>query len=153
VVNPVSWSALEFEAKDRHPDWVWYAGLVALIIAIISFFVQNPFFGIFSIIAGAVVIIHAYRAPKMLTITVAGDGIRINEELIDYKRVRQFWLDETDKTDKLLLLVRGSFIPMLSLPLEGVTADAVRTALRAYAIPEVEMRESHSIKIFDRLGF
>ena len=153
LISPVTWSALEFEPKDRHPDWVWYAGLVAVIVAIIAFFVNNAFFGIFALVAGATVIIHAFRAPKLLTISIIPEGVRIDDETISYKRVRQFWLDETDKTDKLLLLVRGSFIPMLSLPLEGVTANTVRDALRAYAVPEIEMRESQSIKVFDRLGF
>jgi hypothetical protein len=38
------------------------------------------------------------------------------------------------------------------LPLQGVTAESVRSALLPH-IPEVEMRESRSIKLFEHLGF
>jgi len=40
----ISWSTLEFEEKDRHPDWLWYAGLLFGIAATISFFYGNIFF-------------------------------------------------------------------------------------------------------------
>ena len=72
--------------------------------------------------------------------------------LIEYKSIPSFWLDENGKEDKLLLLVKGSFVPMLSFHLVGVKADDVRTLLSKYT-KEVEMRESRSIALFDRLGF
>jgi hypothetical protein len=148
----VTWTTLEFEPQDRHPDWNWYVGLVAVIIAILSFFYGDIFFGIFIIIAGITMIIYATRPPKHLTIRVIPDGVSINDELVPYKTITQFWLDETDKQDKLLLLVKGSFVPLIGLPLQGVTADSVRDALKPH-IPEVEMHESRTIKIFERLGF
>lgn len=151
-MESVTWTTLEFQPQERHRDWNWYAGLIAAIIATIAFFYGDIFFGIFAIFAGVVVIIYAVIPPKHLTITVTKDGITINHETIPMGAIRQFWLDETDKQDKLLLLVRGSFAPLMSLPLEGIKADAVREALKPYT-PEVEMRESRSIKLFEHLGF
>ena len=151
-MEELSWSALEFEEKDRHPDWVWYAGLIFGIAAILSFFYKNIFFGIFLVIAGVAVIIFAQRKPKRLTVTLGEKDIKIDDEFIAYARVRQFWIDETGKPDKLLLLVKGGFVPIVALPLEGVTADAVRTKMTKHA-PEQLLRESVGIKIAERLGF
>lgn len=151
-MQPLSWSALEFEQQDRHPDWLWYAGLAFGIAAALSFFYGNIFFGIFLVIAGAAVIFFAQRNPATITITIGEDNISVNDERIVWERVRQFWIDETGKPDKLLLLVKGSFIPMMSLPLGGVTAEAVRTEMLKH-VPEVTMRESTGIKIAERLGF
>lgn len=155
VEKPVflSWNTLEFEPKDRHPDWIWYASLIALIIAIVAFFFGNIFFGIFAIIAGITVVIYARRAPHVLAITLSGKGININEELYLYKNIQQFWLDETGKPDKLLLLVKSSLVTLLVLPLEGVTAQAVRSILEEKEVVQIEMRESTSVVLFDRLGF
>jgi hypothetical protein len=152
-MQPVTWTTLEFEKKDRHPDWLWYAGLVAVIASVLSFFFSNFFFGIFCLIAGATVIIYALRDPKMLVITLEPENIRINEEIIPHAKIKQFWLDETTKPDKLLLHTIGSFVPLLSLHLEGISAETVRETLKAQGLPEVQMRESTSVKIFDRLGF
>lgn len=151
-MDTVTWTTLEFEPKERHRDWNWYVALVAGIVAIVAFFYGNIFFGIFAIIAGATMIIYALRPPKHLTIVINKDGIVINDELLHYTNIKQFWLDETEKPDKLLLLVRGSFVPMLSLSLQDVSAETVRETLSAY-IPEAVLRESRSIKIFDFLGF
>ncbi len=151
-MSTVSWTTLEFEPKERHQDWNWYAGLIAAIVATIAFFYGDVFFGIFAVIAGIVVIIYAIRPPKHLAIVINDSGVSVNEEVIPYPAIQQFWLDETDKNDKLLLLVKGSFVPMISLPLEGISAETVRAAMKDHA-PEVEMHESRSLKIFEHLGF
>lgn len=151
-MNSLTWKTMEFEKKNRHPDWLWTAGLIAALGATLCFFYGNIFFGIFLIIAGAVVIIYALRDPKELTITIDESGIKINELVLDYKAVTAFWLDETSKEDKLLLLVKGSFVPQLSLPIVGISSADIRELLSKYT-KEEEMRESRSIALFDRLGF
>jgi uncharacterized membrane protein len=143
---------MEFEAKDRHPDWVWTAGLVFGIAATISIFYDNLFFGIFLVVAGILIIMGAIRAPKQLTISIEEKMIRVNDDTIVYERVKRFWIDETAKPDKLLLLVRGGLSPVMAFSLEGVTAEAVRTALSAKEIPEEFIRESTGVKIAERLG-
>lgn len=148
----ISWHTHEYEKKDRHPDWPWYVGLLFGLAAVLAFFLGNIFFGIFLVLAGAMVLLYARKDPQHLSIEITDQGVTINGESIAYKEIRQFWLDETDKQDKLLLLVRKSFMPLLSFPLEGVTRDQVHSALTG-KIPEVEMHESVSIKIFDRIGF
>jgi hypothetical protein len=143
---------MEFEEKDRHPDWLWSIGLIALLSAIVCFFYGNIFFGIFLIIAGAVTILYALQKPKELTILINDKGVSINNELIEYKTLSAFWLDENGKHDTLLLLVKSSFMPQLALPLVGVKADEVRALLAQYT-KEEEMRQSRSIALFERIGF
>lgn len=151
-MNTITWKTLEFEKKNRHPDWLWTVGLVSILSAVLCFFYGNIFFGIFLIIAGAVVILYALRDPKELTITLNDTGITINEIFIDYKAVTAFWLDESGKEDKLLLLVKGTFVPQLSLPIVGIRSQDIRDLLTKYN-KEEEMRESRSIALFDRIGF
>lgn len=151
-MDSISWKTLEFEKKDRHTDWLWTVGLVSVLSAVLCFFYGNIFFGIFLIIAGAVVILYALQNPKELEVTLSESGIKINELSFDYKAVPAFWLDENGKEDKLLLRVKGSFVPTITLTLVGVKAEDVRTLLNKYT-KEEEMRESRSIALFDRLGF
>jgi uncharacterized membrane protein HdeD (DUF308 family) len=58
-MQPLSWKTLEFEKKQRHPDWIWVVGLVSVLSAVVSFFYGNIFFGIFLIVAGFVTIVYA----------------------------------------------------------------------------------------------
>lgn len=148
----ISWQTQEFEQKDRHPDWVWYVGLVFAIAATISFFYGNIFFGIFLIVAGTVMILYSLRKPLALSVSITEEHIAINESAIAFDRIVRFWLDETGKPDKLLLRVKGSFVPIISLPLEGVRADEIRKALTPHAKEEF-IRSSLSEKLFDQIGF
>lgn len=153
----ISWSALEFQKKDRHPDWLWYIGLIFGISSVGSFFYGNIFFGIFLVVAGIVLIVYAVRDPRLLTITLTNEAVEIQSgtipySTISYKKIKSFALDETGKPDKLLLQVQGSFVPIISLPLEGVSIDRVRNFLKE-KISEGELRESTAAKFFDRIGY
>jgi hypothetical protein len=150
--SSLSWTVQEFEQKERHPDWLWTVGLVFGLAAVVSFFYGNIFFGIFLVIAGIVVIIYALQKPKLLAIRIEEKGVMVNEELIPFEKTIQFWLDETGKPDKLLLQVKGSFVPIISLPLEGVDAATIRNTLAPH-LKESFLRESRSIALFDRFGF
>ena len=148
----ITWTTVEFEEKDRHPDWIWTAGLVFGLAAAIAFFYNNLFFGIFLCVAGGCVILFALRKPKQLTITLTKKALSINETEIDVSQIKGFWIDESQKPDKLLLSVQGSFVPIVAILLESVTTDAVRTAFETVT-KETEMHESIGVKIFERLGF
>ncbi len=151
-METISWKTHEFEKKDRHPDWIWAAGGIALVVAIFAFFYGNIFFGIFSIIAGAAVIFFALRDPKEVTITLSKEGVAIDAARIPYADIEKFWLDEGSKTTKLLLAVKKGFLPILVIPLDGVTTESVREFLKQHAV-ESEFPLSLSTQIFDRLGF
>lgn len=148
----ISWQTVEFEKKNRHPDWIWYTGLSFAIVATIAFFYGDIFFGIFIILSGILLIVFALREPQILSITLEEKLVRINEETIPYERIEKFWIDETEKPDKLLLLVRGSIVPVRALRLESIDAATVRSALTS-KISESFVRESFGVKIFERLGF
>lgn len=151
-MQPLSWTTVEFEQKERHPDWIWTVGLVFGIAAVIAFFYQNIFFGILLCVSGACVIMFALRNPQQITVTLQEKALIINDLVIDTKKITAFWIDETQKPDKLLLSVQGSFVPMLVILLENVSAQTVREAFTKVC-PEKEMRESFSTKIFERFGF
>jgi hypothetical protein len=151
-MEPLSWTTTEFEEKNRHADWVWTAGLIFGLSAAIAFFYQNLFFGIFLCIAGACIIIFALRTPEEITITLDEKTLFINDTVITTDRISHFWIDETKKPDKLLLSVRGSFVPILVLLIENIETQKIREAF-SKVCPEKQIHESLGVKIFERLGF
>ena len=151
-METLSWSTLEFEEKDRHPDWIWTAGLLFVISSVISFFYGNIFFGIFLLVAGAMTVISSSHKPKILSVVISEAGVSINGEIVDHKRIKNFWIDEKGKVDKLLMAVSGSFVPVIALPLNGVRTEDLRAIMLKYNSEE-ELVESLGIKIFERIGF
>jgi hypothetical protein len=152
-METLSWRTLEHADKERGGDWVWYAGLVAVVVAVLCFIFGNPFLGIFSIVAGGVVILIATKKPQELEITLMHEGIFISDMKIPYSSVVQFWLDEKGESDKLQLVAKGSFAPVIEIPLENMRADDVRTYLLEKGCEEKEIRASVSNAIFHKIGF
>jgi hypothetical protein len=151
-MEPIVWTTMEFTEKERHTDWVWYAGLIALVVAIGSFLLHNLFFGIFAIIAGATVIYMAGHKPKELTISIEEKGIQVNEEFFAYTAIKQFWLDESQKPDKILILVPG-IAPLRAYHIEGPETEAIRAALTGKIALEAPLQESFGTRFLERLGF
>jgi hypothetical protein len=151
-MESLSWNTPEFEEKTRHNDWVWTVGFVFALSSVVAFFFGNIFFGIFLVISGGILVFTASHKPKMLNITINESGVTINEETIEHDKINHFWIDEKGKTDKLLMTVSGSFLPVVSIPLNGVKSEDLRTVMLKYN-KESEMAESIGIKIFERLGF
>jgi hypothetical protein len=149
----ISWRTLEHADKERGSDWVWYAGLVALIVTILCFIFGNPFLGIFSIVAGVVVIMIALKKPDELEILLSRESIFINDLQIPYAAVTQFWLDEKGESDKLQLIAKGSFAPVIEIPLQDVRAEDVREYLLEKGCEEKEIRASVSSALFHKIGF
>lgn len=151
--HTLSWKTHEFEKKERHRDWIWTAGFIALVIAIASFFYGNIFFGIFSLVAGGSVIFFALREPREITVILGEKSISTNGHEILYTNIEKFWLDESGKTDKLLLAVKSGLMAVIVIPIAEISTDAVRDFLKEKQIIEAEAALSFSTQLFDRLGF
>lgn len=148
----ISWTTLEFEERKKHRDWIWYAGLLAVLVSAFSFYYGNIFFGIFSILAGIIVIFYSKRKPRELNISLSKEGVDIDGHKIPFSSIQQFWLDESGKQDKLLLLTKSFVLPLEVLPIEGISSDDIRSFLKEH-IKEEFLRESLGNSIFDYLGF
>jgi hypothetical protein len=152
-MQPLTWTTHEFEQKERHRDWTWTVGLIFILGAVVAFFYSDAFFGIFLILAGALVIMFAVRKPKELIVALHDDMLSIDDHIIPYGSITGFWIDETQKPDKLLLLVRGSFVPVIMIHIYEVPAESVRTTLSGHGVVETPIRQPLSARIFERLGF
>lgn len=148
----LSWTTLEFHKKERHPDWHWTAGLVAVVVAVLAFFYHNLFFGIFALVAGGVVIFFSLREPRALSVVLGKDAVSIGNQTIPYPKIDSFSLDEEGETAKLSLVVKTGLVRVVVVPIVEHSKDEVRTFLLPH-LSEKETPLSFSKKIFDRLGF
>ncbi|MEK7113403.1 MAG: hypothetical protein AAB873_01095 [Patescibacteria group bacterium] len=152
--DKISWSALEYEEKERGNDWFWALGIIVVAGATTSFIYENYFFGLFLVIGGLLLGFFATKKPDLIDYELNERGIKIKNQIFPYKEMKAFWIQYNgEKHPTLFIHSDRIFIPIVSIPLTGGFEEEVIIAMLDNDIKEEEMREHASEKILNFLGF
>jgi hypothetical protein len=153
----LSWTALEYEEKERSTDWFWALGVIVVAGAITSVIYNNYFFAILLVLGGILLAIFAKKKPSMITYELNDKGVKIGESLYPYKNIKSFYVQTHDleKGHKPTLFLNSGrfFLPILSIPIENYWVDEINNIMQENNIQEEEMREHVSEKIMEYFGF
>lgn len=152
------WSALEYEEKDRSPDWFWALGIIIVTSSIAAIIFGNYFFATLLIIGGLLLGFFAVKKPDMVTYELNSKGLKIHARLYPYENIKSFWVQlgaSPNLNIKPILFVHTerAFLPELAIPINHEVAEDIYAIMTSQNIPEVEMKEHPSEKIMEILGF
>jgi len=149
-----AWEAYEFKDRDMKADWFWALGIIALAGSVASFIWGNFLFGVFIILASIAVVHLGTQKPRRITYEITTGGVVYEGVFYPFETLHAFWLQETDPSDrKLLLRSERMFVPLLTLPFE--TEDQGMAIFEALddIVPEEPLQEPWGQVIMERLGF
>jgi len=154
----LEWTALEYEDKERDPDWFWALGIIVVTSSIASIIYGNYFFAVLIILSGVLLGFFAKKKPDVVYYELNSKGLRIRSRLYPYDNIKSFWVqiahpDDVLMKDLFFIKTERFFMPILVVPIDVSMADEIRSTMLDRNIPEEEMREHASEKIMDRLGF
>jgi len=154
-MNPeekLTWSALEYEEKERSNDWFWALGVIVVAGSITSIIFANYFFAILIIIGGVLLGFFAIKKPEIVPYELNEKGFKIKTRLYPYDTIKSFWVQ---KEPKYTLFIKSSrqFLPILSIPITEELSQKIKEILISKKIAEEEMHEHPSDKIMESLGF
>lgn len=148
----LTWTAPEYEHREKTPDWFWALGVIAIAGSIAAIIYKNYLFAIFILIATFLLGYFALRKPEEVEFEINEDGVRIEDEIYPYERIKAFWVDRLHPKPKLLLESDRHFMPIITIPLDNVSEKDVIEALSDH-VKKREIQEPLSHKIMDLLGF
>ena len=152
------WRALEYEEKERSPDWFWALGVIVVTSSIASIIFENYFFAALLILAGTLLWFFAHKKPDLVDYELNKDGLQIRNRLYPYESIKAFWVQadfspETNVRPMFFIHSERAFMPIISIPIEINMAEDIHAVMSEKNIAEVEMREHPSEKIMEVLGF
>lgn len=147
----IEWSALEFEARERGPNWFLFPGVAALALLIFAIFTKSYFFAAFIVLALIVLLAYIKRGPQQISCAIDGEGVRTGETMYPFLNIKSFWIFERGGTNELSLEVKSVLSPFLHLPLGGINPEKIRGLLLQF-IPEEEHKELATDQIARSLG-
>ena len=159
------WSALEYEERERSPDWFWALGIIVVTSSLAALIYGNYFFAALLILGGVLLGFFAIRKPEVVTYELNEKGLIIGNRFYPYENIKSFWVQSSkfggnhpheDRTGvKPLFFIHSerAFMPVISIPIEEAMAEEIHSLMLAKNIMEVEMKEHPSEKIMEALGF
>lgn len=143
--------------KDK--DWKWSVAIVSITIALISFMFSNVTFGMLVLIATGVLLLHAFKEPRITRFEINTKGVRVDQEFWSFTDIRSFWIEDNREHhihSRILFSTNGLLDSLLviSLPLNS-TNDEIHDIHEELVkiLPEQRMQESIFQKALEYLGF
>lgn len=151
-IEKLTWSALEYEEKERSADWFWALGIIVVTSSIAAIIFSNYFFAMLLILAGILLGFFAKKKPDVVFYELNAKGLKIRNRLYPYENIKSFWV-QTEIKPLLFIHSERAFMPIISMPIENIMTEDIHAILFSQNIPEVEMKEHPSEKIMEFLGF
>ena len=151
-MDKIVWEVMEYEHKDRAPDWYWAVGIIALSSAVIAIVYKNYIFAVFIVLATAVLAMYSGRKPEMMEIEISEKGVKIKKEFYPYKMIKSCFIENQGKEKKLLIHSKRILMPIIALPIEETLEEKVKVLLLRH-LKEEEMKEPVPQRIMEHLGF
>lgn len=152
MTEPLSWVALEHEHVERHPDWFWFVGVLALGGAIIALLLGNVLFALFIVVCAITVSLYAIKHPQHIRYEIGEKGVLVDTKIYLYPTLESFCIHEHGNSFRLLIKSQKVFMPYIFVPLDTTAPEDVRRAF-AGKLPEVYVPESLTEKLLDVVGF
>jgi hypothetical protein len=148
----LSWSAPEYEEKERKANWFWALGIIVVTSSIAAIIFGNYFFAALLILGGLLLGFFAIKKPDIVPYELNVRGLRIRDRLYPYENIKSFWV-QTEIKPILFIKSERAFMPIISIPIEKTMAEEIHFIMSSQNIAEEEMREHPSEKIMEILGF
>lgn len=153
------WEEYNYLYFPKDKDWKWSVCIISVTIALISFMFSNITFGILVLIATGVLLLHAFKEPRINRFEINTKGVRVDQEFWSFTDIRSFWIEDNREHhihSRILFSTNGVIDSLLviSLPL-NVTNDQIHDIHEELVkiLPEQRMQESIFQKALEYLGF
>lgn len=153
TTTDLEWSSYEHEYRARGPYWFLYVLIPATAGIVFGIFTHSYLFITFLVVAFALLSYYMKRPPRMVKYVIDTKGVWIEKKLIEYRKLKSFWIfTHSFMAPELLLETENPINPLLHIRLENVSTDTVKSIIAHY-LPEKEQKDTASDQIARIIGF
>ena len=128
--GPVSWTASEFIAHDKSPNWyILLFGGAVIAAGLVWLVTKDIVSSAVILVAVAVLAAYSSRKPRELQYTLDDHGIIIGEKHYAYTTFRSFSVIEEGAFSSIELMPLKRFSPPISVYYDPANEDAIADAL------------------------
>ena len=157
-MEKLAWTALEYEERQRSPDWFWALGIIVATSSIAAVIFSDYFFAVLLILSGLLLGFFAVKKPGTVSYELNAKGLKVRNRIYPYENIKSFWVQadltgETILKPTLFIKSERAFMPILTIPIDENMAEDIHSVMLSQNVAEEEMKEHPSEKIMEVLGF
>ncbi len=126
VENLISFVAEDHVYHKRSNDYYWTVGLIAIVVAVLSFIFHNALFGILVLIGAFMYGYVSVKKPKDILVEINTKNIIIGEDFYDIEKIEAFNILEIGEETDLVLQIKRAYQPMVSVCLPTGIANELK---------------------------
>lgn len=150
----VTWEAYDKQDKERKVDWFWALGIIGIAGSVLAFIFDNFLFGVLILLGVVIMVFLISQKKRKISYKLDEQGLHIGTELVSYKKMVSFYLDETGEWGKILLHTNHPISPIMGLYYEDKSiGDDIYEMFMENEVKEEYLVEPISHQIFEKLGF
>lgn len=141
----MSWESWEFPPVQRSTRWYILASVLGLFLMLYAVFTANFIFGVIVLMFAVITLLRDLKRPERILVHITSKGLVFGDEFYPFDTIRDFSLTYDPPTlNSLYVSFHGRFSPMLSIGLEELNPNEVRSTLLPFVFENLE-REGESL--------
>ena len=133
--------------------WLLYPLTIATVGIAYGMITHGYLFVAFIVLSFVMLIYYAKRPVRLLAYAIEKRGVWIENQLLDFGRIKSFWIfTHALMAPELLLETAHPIRPIVHIRLENISPDAVKKALSPY-LQEKEQKDLATDQIARIIGF
>lgn len=141
-VIKIAWQADDHTHRDKSVDYYWTVSLVSLVLIVLCFILKNALLGVILLIGTVLYLYIISRPPRILDMRITEKSINIDDSVIDFELIESFRIIDTPDGPELLLVLKKSMNPRVSLPITQDISNTIRNIMLE-KVPEDEKIVPH----------
>lgn len=141
----LSWETWEFPLVERSRRWYIIAGSLGIGLILYGILTANFVFSVIVLMFAVITLMRDLKKPDRVQVFLTTAGVVLGGEFYKYEDIRDFSITyDPPDVKSLYITFHRRFQPMLSISLEDMNPNVVRTALLPYAFENLQ-REGESL--------
>lgn len=148
-----SWSSQDNRHKPKTKMWYITCSLIALGLIGLGIFLKSYLFGLLILISYFIIIQLASKKHDNIFIAISENGISIEENYFDYKKIESFEIKKDQNDSKLFIKTQNIIRPVEVI---DITKNINEFSLKEFLserLEEGEIRYPLTEKIMELIGF
>lgn len=151
IQNFFSWEFYDHPPREKSKLWYIFAFILLLTAAIYGITQDAWTFSVAVLVFAGVYAVFHHKKPKRLAVAILENGIKIENQLMEFKDIKAFWINEIPDTSRILYLrMHKKLSPDLAISVENTNISELKEFLSA-KIPEFKKKGEDLSIILGRL--